>query len=234
MSGHIPSIEGLTVLPEIPSGYISGPDFCERAGCTKPVLTKLRKLGRLDDTGIVWVKKGKARPKLFYSEAKVVVPYCDTRKYSPKVAAHKQKVKVSKASGRKLPPPPPPDMYTPPPVDIKPTDSLVEQANKMKLKREMVDLETKEINLRRMKNEDIPHEEVMELMKTVAIEISQSLKAVVPRVGAVFAAEEDPTKIMKILEKEHETALQGMGKTFEKYAKKRKTLSDKKNKKASK
>ncbi len=230
---NLPEIDGIQVLLSVPEGFIPTSEFCERAGVTKPVLTVARKRGQFDMTGIVYVKKGKARAQLYYSEDKVVQPFLDEREYSPKVAAHKAKKVIPKKKG--TPPPPPPSMYTPPPSTqesdkIKKGDTLVEKFQKMKLHKEEVDLETKNINLRRMKNEDVPMEEVLELMETVAIETLQALKAITPRVGAVFAAENDPVKIMNMIDKEHEVALEGLGKTFERYRKQRKQRLNKKRK----
>lgn len=192
-----------------PSGFLPSGEFATKAGVSPSSITKARQAGAFPSNNMRWVKQKGIRKSLYIHWDSEGPKYIRTRpvEYWPDWFKDEQEIQELNIKTEA--------------TSEKPTGSgigtpmgtvVVTDIHSAKLRKEMLAIKAKELELQKASNEVIEIHEVESLLIEIATNTRQSLLAIGPKAAPKLAASSSHRVCLEIIQGEVEKVLTGLSK----------------------
>lgn len=217
---EIETYKGLRIETAAPIGYVPLPEFAERCGVGKSLVSQHKDSGRLHSDHMCWVLPPDARQYKLYLDWVVLGPAFIMARPKEKWPAGFQPPQ----SVRKIP------TKETPKTELSKRKAAIQESGKtkteteylsldgLKRRKEELAIEKAELELQKARNEVIERDAVHQTVQSIAALIVKSHETLSIRIGPLFATETDPDKISKAYKKEVQKMLSEIQQELVQYA----------------
>lgn len=204
-------LDNIKTITIIPPGFIGAREFAQKCGISPGGLTHAKNAGKFSSVNMRWVKFPGKREQLFFNWEACGPSFIRQRPrenwpewFQESEAKALAALESDSHAGRGGEP-----MGTGSTTQMAPV--AVVDLNSAKLKEAQLNIQKKELELQKAKNEVLDIEEVEDVIDEVTNALRQAMLAVSPRVSPLVAAENSPHKCLKILDDEIHRACECLG-----------------------
>lgn len=199
--------DGIKLLKSVPKGFLSLNSFAEKCGVSKQAIQQAKASGKIQTKNMRWVRNSarladkNQRAKLYIHWENEGHTYILNRPPDQWPDGYEPPDRFLQGGGQEL------GKNT---EQTRGLDTDIVNTNQSRLRKDLLEIQKREIELQISKNRLIEIEEVAGLLREIAVQTRQSMLAIIPRCGPIYAAETDQHKIMTHLEREIKEAIAGL------------------------